>query len=229
MRWATAVGLAVVLLLSGCASMGESEHLTHDQLMNQAANRAADGDSTDAISLFEKAAKADPVDPTPWVGIAKLHFDNSDYVKALTASEEAISRDGQNNQANSIALVSSLRLAEASLATLQNQSDLKGSMRQRANQLADQLRETLGESILPAGESEDSGKSQTTRKRRRSSTRHSSSHSRRSSSSASRSASQSSSSKSTSAAPDDAGQDTQGGDSDDGSLNPFQKLESLPK
>lgn len=223
---ALALMLGGTLGINGCAMLGmgggdKPSNETASQLISDADTKASAGEDDAAVALLKKATLKNPVDPTPWLKIAKIRFESNDYVDALVASEEVISRDQSNEEGNSIALVSSLRLAERSIGVLRSGTDLDGSMRDRAQQLASQLRETLGEdALLSSGSSAKSSSRSTHHTARRTSHRsaHKAAASHASSSSASKSSNTSSSQPS-----------TQQKSSDDGSMNPFETLQKLPQ
>lgn len=235
-----ALVLGMTVVMSGCAVLGgggdDSTELTAAELTSQAESKANDGQDDAAVALLKKVTLKNPVDPDPWLKIARIRFQSDDYVDALLASEEVISRDRTNEAGNSIALVSSLRLAERSIGLLRSGTDLEGSMRDRAHQLAAQLRKTLGEDVLlPAGaESHTDKKTHHTTHRSKRRVSHKSSttkathkaKSKSSGSSATSTAAEKKKSGSNSSSQTPAKQDDNG---DDGSMNPFETLQKLPQ
>lgn len=234
-----ALVLGMTVVMSGCAVLGggdDSTELTAAELTSQAESKADDGQDDAAVELLKKVTLKNPVDPDPWLKIARIRFQSDDYVDALLASEEVISRDRTNEAGNSIALVTSLRLAERSIGLLRSGTDLEGSMRDQAHQLAAKLRKTLGEDVLlPAGDESHTNKKTHRSKRHvshKSSTKkvtHSASHktkAKSSGSSATSTAAEKKKSGSNSNSQTPAKQDDNG---DDGSMNPFETLQKLPQ
>lgn len=145
---AAVLGLAVVLS-SGCATTGEipsGSALT--SLLQQAQEQSASGSREKALVLLEQAAKEHPTNKEPWLRIAQIHFDISNYPLAMQAAQEALTRDPLNQEAKGVLIVSGLRVAARAISELRNENALSGSTRNEAEKLAKSLRETLGETVL---------------------------------------------------------------------------------
>lgn len=237
-----ALMLGATLGVSGCAIMGGgdgSSEPTAAELTSQADAKASAGEDDAAVALLKKVTLKNPVDPDPWLKIARIRFESDDYVDALVASEEVISRDQTNEAGNSIALVSSLRLAERSIGLLRSGTDLEGSMRDRAQQLAAQLRETLGEdALLPASAQGHSSHRSThrtvhhsTRRRSHKSTTHKATSHNTTPKTPSGSASSSSgdTQKDNASGNGNSPAEQNNKSDDDGSMNPFETLQKLPQ
>lgn len=144
--------LCIVTAVTGCATTGEDMLArstdNSDQLLLQAREALASGARVRAQKLLEDATKTHPADKKPWLRLAQLHFDQGSYAQAVTAGQEALARDAGNQEAHSIVLVSSLRIAAKSLAEMSQLNQLSGDARSEAKKVAAILRENLGEEVL---------------------------------------------------------------------------------
>lgn len=141
--------LCAVSFISGCATSGESLPLYEsDQLLREAQQAMRSGAKLRAQKLLEDATKANPADKKPWINLAQLHFDESNYAQAIMAGQEVLARDVRDQVARSIVLVSSLRLASKSLAEMRDFNQWTGDARIEAKKLASILRENLKEEVL---------------------------------------------------------------------------------
>lgn len=150
--WRVALWLLVVFL-SACAAGGNRTAVNdaQDALLQQAQEAAASGAKERAQELLEQATKLNPTDKTAWLRLAQLHFERGNYPSAVLSGQEVLSRDNNNLEANSIVLVSSLRMAAKALTDLRGAKPLNGDARGEAQKVAGILRETLGEtSLIPA-------------------------------------------------------------------------------
>lgn len=145
--------LACAAAMAGCASTG-----TGDAGVNHAANMAgaltdADnalrlGQTDKAIGIFKGAANRYPTDKTPYLRMAQLRFDSTNYGEAIVNALAALERDPDDMLANSIVAVSGLRVASKALGDLTQTNNLSGSVRNEAQDLAKLLRSALGEDVL---------------------------------------------------------------------------------
>lgn len=145
--------ICIAALLQGCASTptASSEDQFSELMMQTEFKVAAaleDGDKDEAVRVVSNLAAANPDRKEPWVRIAKIHFDSTDYAQAIVAAEEALDRDPNDSTAKSIRAVSGLRVAAESLNDLRNDVDLKGNARADATDLAMTMRDILGEDVL---------------------------------------------------------------------------------
>lgn len=150
--------LTVVLIgaatLAGCASdsqLQRSDHValpTLENMMADADRAAAAGQHERFQALLKSAAASYPADKAPWLQMAQARFDRGNYSDAIVQAQEALQRDPADKQAHSIIAVSGLRLSTRSLAELSQHSNLGGSVRSEAQELARMLRTTLGEEVL---------------------------------------------------------------------------------
>lgn len=148
--WTAAGALIFGLVLgSGCATTGEMGNSSSlAMLLQQAQEMNANGSREKALILLEQAAKENPTSKEPWLRMAQVHFDVSNYPLAMQASQEALLRDPLNQEAKSVLIVSGLRVAARAISELRSENALSGSTRSEAEKLAKSLRETLGESVL---------------------------------------------------------------------------------
>ncbi|HEY4317376.1 MAG TPA: hypothetical protein VGN04_07225 [Herbaspirillum sp.] len=116
--------------------------------MEEAKTVQAAGQPDQAIVILKTVAERYPADKTPWIRMAQIKFDGGSYGEAIIDAQEALQRDPADKVANSIVTVSSLRLATKSLADLQTQNELNGSVKTEAQDLTKILRESLGETAL---------------------------------------------------------------------------------
>lgn len=148
---------SLLTLLSACAEAPKKVveaplPASLDSLLAQASGLSSSGQTGKAIVQLKSAASAYPVDKKPWLQMAQINFDASNYGEAIINSQEALQRDPADKLANSIVAVSGLRLSTKALADLSKQNNLSGSVRTEAQDLAKLLRESLGESVLvPVG------------------------------------------------------------------------------
>jgi hypothetical protein len=100
--------------------------------------------------LLKNAGSTFPTDKTPWVRMAQMRFDSTDYGEAIVNALEALERDPDDTLANSIVAVSGLRVTSKALADLSQKNNLSGNVRTEAQELAKLLRSSLGEEVLVA-------------------------------------------------------------------------------
>jgi predicted Zn-dependent protease len=108
------------------------------------------GQNDKAYALLKSAGTAYPTDKTPWVRMAQMRFDSTDYGDAIVDALEALQRDPDDTLANSIVAVSGLRVTSKALADLSQKNNLSGNVRTEAQELARLLRTSLGEEVLVA-------------------------------------------------------------------------------
>jgi predicted Zn-dependent protease len=140
--------------LAGCATdaqqkVGERDsHLTLEKMLAEADRAAAAGQHEKSQAALKAAAATYPSEKAPWLQMAQMRFDRGNYSDAIVQAQEALQRDPADKQALSIIAVSGLRLSTRSLAELNQQSSLGGTVRSEAQELARTLRNTLGEDVL---------------------------------------------------------------------------------
>lgn len=170
------VRLGVVFALVGMAGCSETsqpvkivpvesypEPITAIPLENmliKADSEVSSGHLVKAAEQLKVAAQSYPSDKEPRLKLAQLFFDNGDYAKAIVEAEEALKRDPLDQAADSIVVVSGLRLAISALNDLKKQNHLNGSIGVEAQNLAKLLRASLGEKVLLPASSLLSGKVQ---------------------------------------------------------------------
>ncbi|MDM0019300.1 hypothetical protein [Variovorax saccharolyticus] len=167
-----AIAFAVAAgLLSGCETaptrlaVGQAESFAREMAEIDAVAKSADKDG--AIHRYQQLAAANPGKAEPWARIAQIRFGQSAYSLAIQAAEEALARDPSNREAKSVNAVAGLRLAARSLESLRADSSLTGDAHADAQQLAGQLRETLGTPVLlPAAQAPPPKKKKSERRAR---------------------------------------------------------------
>lgn len=112
---------------------------------NQASNA---GQPDQAITLWREVAVAFPTDKAPWLKIAEKKYAAEQYGEAIINAQEVLARDPADNVANSMVVVSGLRLATKSLRDLSTQNNLSGSVLVESQSLVKLLRESLGDTVL---------------------------------------------------------------------------------
>jgi hypothetical protein len=147
--------LVCVAILSACASSGPPSGPAKPPATMAAAMADVDGavmaGQTDkAYALLKSAGASFPTDKTPWVRMAQMRFDSTDYGEAIVNALEALERDPDDTLANSIVAVSGLRVTSKALADLSQKNNLSGNVRTEAQELAKLLRSSLGEEVLVA-------------------------------------------------------------------------------
>ncbi len=145
--------LCATVFFGGCATAPTaSSDEQFSELMMQTEIRASEsienGNKDDAVRIVSELVAANPGRKEPWIRIAKIHFDATDYAEAIVAADEALKIDNNDRTAKSIRAVSGLRVAAQSLADLRNDAELKGNARADAAGLAMTMRDILGEDVL---------------------------------------------------------------------------------
>jgi predicted Zn-dependent protease len=148
-------GLVCVAMLSACASTGQVSGSARTAPTVAAAMADVDaavmaGQNDKAYALLKSAGTSFPTDKTPWVRMAQMRFDSTDYGRAIVDALEALERDPDDTLANSIVAVSGLRVTSKALADLSRKNNLSGNVRTEAQELAKLLRSSLGEEVLVA-------------------------------------------------------------------------------
>ena len=145
--------LASALLLSACATSTTTSNAvpvsaTLNAAMSDAERSIAAGDADRAYSILRNAGTRFPAEKAPWIQLAQWKFDRGSYGDAIINALEALQRDPNDRQGNSIVAVAGLRLSTKAVADLSQQNNLGGPLRTEAQQLANLLRSTLGEELL---------------------------------------------------------------------------------
>lgn len=117
-------------------------------LMNDAAAAEKAELKGAALAKYEAVAQLFPASTLPWLKIAQIQFDATNYGEAIVAAQQVIARDERDKVASSILSVSGLRVATKALGDLSRQNELTGSVKNEAQDLAKVLRENLGEKVL---------------------------------------------------------------------------------
>jgi Tfp pilus assembly protein PilF len=148
--------LACIALLAACASnppagKDQKSAPTVAAAMAEVDAAVLAGQNDKAYGVLKKAATAFPTDKTPWLRMAQMRFDSTDYGEAIVDALEALQRDPDDTLANSIVAVSGLRVTSKALGDLSQKNNLTGNVRTEAQELARLLRSSLGEESLLAG------------------------------------------------------------------------------
>jgi hypothetical protein len=109
------------------------------------------GHSDKAYAVLKQAGTTFPADKTPWIRMAQMRFDSTDYGQAIVDALQALKRDPEDTLAHSIVAVSGLRVTSKALADLSQKNNLTGNVRTEAQELAKLLRTNLNEDNLLAG------------------------------------------------------------------------------
>jgi predicted Zn-dependent protease len=147
--------LVCLAMLTACASGGQGAGGAKPAPTMAAAMAEVDaavlaGQNDKAYALLKSAGSSFPVDKTPWLRMAQMRFDSTDYGEAIVDALEALERDPDDTLANSIVAVSGLRVTSKALADLSQKNKLSGNVRTEAQELAKLLRSSLGEEVLVA-------------------------------------------------------------------------------
>ena len=147
--------LVCVAILSACAGPGQvaggaKPGPTLAATMAEADAAVVAGQNDKAYALLKSAGSAFPTDKAPWVRMAQMRFDSTDYGEAIVNALEALERDPDDTLASSIVAVSGLRVTSKALADLSQKNNLSGNVRTEAQELAKLLRSSLGEEVLVA-------------------------------------------------------------------------------
>jgi predicted Zn-dependent protease len=150
-----AVPLTCIALLSACASTApEANHAaakpgsTMATAMAEADAAVLAGQNDKAYAILKRAGGTFPTDKAPWVRMAQMRFDSTNYGEAIVDALEALERDPDDTLANSIVAVSGLRVTSKALADLSQKNNLTGNVRTEAQDLAKLLRTSLNEDVL---------------------------------------------------------------------------------
>lgn len=134
------------LVLSACVTAPALEKVaTIDQVMAQANQASAAGKADVALTLLKNASVIFPADIAPWLRMAQIKYEASQYGAAIIDAQQVLVRDPSNKVANSIVAVSGLRLSTRALSDLSRQNNLSASLRTESQDLAKLLRESLGD------------------------------------------------------------------------------------
>lgn len=148
--------VAGAAILSACASTGPATPPAKSAAPTMAATMAAvdaavlAGQNDKAYALLKHAGSSFPTDKAPWVRMAQMRFDSTNYGEAIVNALEALERDPDDTLANSIVAVSGLRVTSKALADLSHKNNLSGNVRTEAQELAKLLRTSLNEEVLVA-------------------------------------------------------------------------------
>jgi predicted Zn-dependent protease len=144
--------LVCAALVSACATdgagSGGSRAPTLAAAMSQADAAVMAGQNDKAFTILKNASSTFPTEKMPWLRMAQMRFDTSNYADAIVHAQEALQRDPDDTLANSILAVSGLRVSSKALADLSQKNNLTGSVRNEAQDLAKLLRDALGEKDL---------------------------------------------------------------------------------
>lgn len=149
-----AAPLTCIALLSACASTAPAASQaakaapTMAGAMAEADAAVLAGQNDKAYAILKHAGNTFPTDKTPWVRMAQMHFDSTNYGEAIVDALEALERDPDDTLANSIVAVSGLRVTSKALADLSQKNNLTGNVRTEAQDLARLLRTSLNEDVL---------------------------------------------------------------------------------
>jgi hypothetical protein len=141
--------------LSACASSGAGSGSkatpTIAAAMADADAAVMAGQNDKAYAILKSAGSAFPTEKTPWLRMAQMRFDSTNYGEAIVDALEALERDPDDTLANSIIAVSGLRVTSKALADLSQKNNISGNVRTEAQDLAKLLRTSLGEEVLVPG------------------------------------------------------------------------------
>jgi tetratricopeptide (TPR) repeat protein len=148
-------GVTCALLLSACAADDPVARTlppppSLEALSTEAQRAAGAGHADQALAIWKNAATAYPADKGPWLAMAQLKYERSQYADAIAHAQEALRRDPLDAQAGRLLAASGLRLSVAAYADLQAQNSLQGAVRSEAQELARQLRGSVGDDAAPA-------------------------------------------------------------------------------
>jgi len=156
--------LACAALLAACASNPPAPPVAAKPAPTIAAAMAEvdaavlAGHNDKAYAVLKQAGSNFPTDKTPWVRMAQMRFDSTNYGEAIVNALEALERDPDDLLANSIVAVSGLRVTSKALADLSQKNNLSGNVRTEAQDLAKLLRTSLNEDVLVPGARPASGR-----------------------------------------------------------------------
>jgi predicted Zn-dependent protease len=143
-------------ILSACASSGPTAPVaartapTVAAAMAEVDTAVLAGHNDKAYAILKQAGNTFPTDKTPWVRMAQMRFDSTNYGEAIVNALEALERDPDDTLAHSIVAVSGLRVTSKALADLSRKNNLSGNVRTEAQELAKLLRTSLNEEMLVA-------------------------------------------------------------------------------
>jgi predicted Zn-dependent protease len=156
--------VAGAAILSACAASGPVAPAAKPAPTTMAATMAAvdaavlAGQNDKAYAILKQAGSSFPTDKAPWVRMAQMRFDSTNYGEAIVNALEALERDPDDTLANSIVAVSGLRVTSKALADLSHKNNLSGNVRTEAQELAKLLRTSLNEDVLVANRANNARK-----------------------------------------------------------------------
>jgi Tfp pilus assembly protein PilF len=144
--------ITVALAMTGCMTTppqpAPPPKIDADVAIERANAFSVSGQNAQALSVLDQAARDNPVNAKPWLRKAQLQFEQSDYPSAIVSAEEAVKRDPTSQDARSVAIVASLRIAIRSLTELRGEQNLNSNAQQEAERLAKVLRDSLSTDVL---------------------------------------------------------------------------------
>lgn len=151
LRRAAFAAVLAAAMFAGCATQpgsGNGQKADLSATLEEAAAARKQGQIPQALKLLTEAAAAHPGDKSPWLQIAQIHFDQSNYGAAIVAAQEVVQRDNADTVARSIMAVSGLRVSADALAHLRQANAVNGSTRSEAEAVAKIIRDAVGEPVL---------------------------------------------------------------------------------
>lgn len=147
-----AAGLAAAALVSACATQADrpspNPPLPLEVALGNADAAVRAGQTEQAVTILQAAAREHPADKAPLLRIAQMRYDRGEYGDAIVQAQAALQREPDNLLAHSIVAVSGLRVASKALSDLASRNNLTGTVRNEAEDLARMLRTSLGEEAL---------------------------------------------------------------------------------
>jgi predicted Zn-dependent protease len=139
-----------IAILAGCATTAQqpSKPMSMASALADAEAASRAGQHERAYEILKIATISHPTDKTPWLRMAQMRFDDKSYGEAIVSGLAAIERDPDDMLAYSLVAVSGRRVSSKALGDLTQKNGFSGSVRSEAQDLANLLRNTLGEKTL---------------------------------------------------------------------------------
>lgn len=110
--------VALLLAVTGCATLPDPLPPDQDDAMAAARDRLAAGQTREAVAALDRAAAMEPASKEPWLELARLRASQGRHVDALAAAEQVLRRDPADQAAYDITAASGLQVALQTLKRL---------------------------------------------------------------------------------------------------------------
>jgi tetratricopeptide (TPR) repeat protein len=140
--------LSLFVMLGACASARPQDPAAFEAALQAAVQQAGQGQVEPAVASLRELALRNPTRVEPWAYIAKIRYDEKDYVSAIAAAEKALSRDAADNGVKVILANAAMHVAAHGIEEIKGNALLAETTRTQAQALAQSLRKVYGDDEL---------------------------------------------------------------------------------